>query len=225
MIKIDSLYNTNNYGPVRIIKKSERTDYYVVQFQQTGTIKEFRSYQIKNGCIRDPYAKKVCGVACVGNVKTKGKYKTLYNVWHDMIYRCYSEKNKRHKAYQNVTVAEPWLIFENFYKDAPNIEGFDLERIKNGELVLAKDIKQRNKTNKVYSTQTCLWVEKKENNSIQDGQQRSFVAISPNGTLYCDYNISRFAREHGLERKHISANLHNRIHSTQGWQFSYDKIV
>lgn len=225
MINIGSTYNTSNYGKVIVLEKSSRSDFYVVKFIRTGTIKEFRGCHIKNGTIRDPYAKTVCGVACTGNIKTKGKYRVLYSVWHDMIGRCYDPSNKRYEAYKNVSVDESWLVFENFYNDVRKIEGYDEQKIADGILVLDKDLKQRNRTDKIYSKDTCLWISKKENNQIQDNQQRAFTAVSPDGKVYEDCNISRFCREHGLKRRHVSGVLHNRSKTTNGWKFSYKEIV
>ena len=224
-VKINSIYQTNNCGSIIVLKKCNRSDFYQVRFLSTGTIVETRGYQILNGCVRDPYAKAVQGVGCTGNIKTKGKFKPYYSVWHDMINRCYNPEDKRAGAYANVSVDPSWHVFENFYLDAKTIDGFDESLFLQGQLVLDKDIKQRRRSDKVYSKDTCVWVDKTTNNGIQDSQQRSFVAISPCGKEFHDYNITRFAREHGLERKHISGVLHGRAKTTGGWKFSYEEIV
>ncbi len=221
MIKIGSYYNSNKYGKVVVLSKEEN-DYYKVKFLRTGTIKKFRSSQIKNGDIRDCYSKSVCGVACTGDIKTKGKYKPYYSVWHDMINRCYNPNNKQSETYKNVTVCDEWLIFKNFYDEVKEIEGFDEVLFEKGELVLDKDIKQRFLKHKIYSKNTCKWVSKRENNKIQDKQQKPFIAISPIGEIFKDYNITDFARKHSLERRSISSVLHGRIKTTRGWSFKYD---
>lgn len=225
MVRIGSRYPTNNNGDIVVLNKSPRSDYYGVQFVDTGTVIETRGYQIKNGCVRDPYAKSVRGVAYTGQIKTKGKYKQYYSVWHDMIERCYNPENKRHNAYESVSVDPAWLSFETFYHDAKDVDGFDEHLFCQGSLVLDKDIKQRRVKDKVYSKSTCTWVDKHTNNTIQDSQQKPFVAISPSGSVFHDFNISRFAKEHGLDRKHISAILHGRGKTTSGWKFSYEEIV
>lgn len=218
-------YDSNNCGKFTVLSKCNRTDFYHIRFHDTGTIKKVRGYQIKTGCVRDPYAKTVCGVACVGNIKTKGKYNALYSVWRDMINRCYNPKNKHYKTNKNVTVDNYWLCFENFYKDAKEIDGYDIQKINTGQYVLDKDLKQRKSAHKTYSKQTCIWVEKSINNQIQDAQQNEFIAVSPEGKIFHDFNITRFAKEHGLKRRHISGVLHGRAHSTAGWRFSYQNIV
>ena len=218
MIHIGSMYNTNNYGPVIVLKKSA-SDYYTVKFLHTGTIKNFRSSQIKEGCVRDPYAKSVCGVACTGDIKTKGKYKVFYSIWHDMINRCYNANDKRHYCYLNTTVVDRWLVFENFYQDVKDIDGFDEEKIQNGLLVLDKDLKQPLFQHKVYSKETCTWISKAENAAMQDQQQHLFIAVSPTGETFESRNITSFAKQHNLRRKHISGVLHGRAKTSAGWRF------
>lgn len=223
MIKIGATYQSAQCGNVKVIAKGIKPSCHIVQFENTGTVKEFRDYTITNGCIRDPYARLVCGVGCTGNIKTKGKYKSYYSIWHDMINRCYNPNNKRYNP--DVSVTERWLIFENFYHDCKSVDGFDAALIEAGELVLDKDTKQRFQTKKIYSTETCQWISKAENVLMQDKQQRPFIAVSPTGEIFEDYNITKFASEHNLTRKHISAVLHQRIKSTGGWQFYYKEIV
>ena len=225
MVKENRIYQSNNYGPIKVIEKVSKADMFVIEFLRTGTVKKARGYQITSGCVRDPFAKNVCGVACTGDIKTKGMYKPYYSVWHDMINRCYNPKDKRYLAYKDVSVSDDWLIFKNFFNDIQKIEGYNREKFVSGDLVLDKDIKQRNSCKKIYSLETCKWVSKHENNKIQDAQQRSFVAISPSGEKYKDFNITEFARKHKLERKHISSALHGRIKTTRGWKFYYEEIV
>lgn len=222
-MNIGAVYPTNNCGNVCVMCTDHGKA--VVRFLNTGTIKEFRQHWVEHGCIRDPYAKIFCGVACVGNINTKGKYRPYYNVWHDMIDRCYNKNNKRYKAYRNTSVSDDWLVFENFYGDCKTIDGFDEQLFLNGQLTLDKDIKQRFANTKLYSKDTCTWVSKHVNSSIQDSQQRMFFAVAPDGTKYSHYNITQFAKEHSLNRKNISAVLHGRGKTVHGWRFSYEEIV
>lgn len=226
-IQIGSVYQTNKYGSVIVVEKSKRSDFYTVKFLRTGTIKDFRRDQIISGCLRDPFSKDVCGVACTGNIKTKGMYSVYYSIWSGMINRCYNPKDKRHNAYINVSVCDRWLVFENFYKDVSLVDGYNDLEIRNGNLVLDKDSKQRYCQKKIYSLETCTWLKKEENNKIQDSQQNPFIAISPNGEIFEDYNITDFANKHNLDRKHISGVLHKRCKTHKGWKFyySHEEIV
>lgn len=223
-MNIGSIYQTHNCGSVVVLGINK--DKASVRFLNTGTVKEFRACWIETGCIRDPYAKLVCGVACTGNIKTKGHYKPYYSVWHDMINRCYNKNNKRYNAYKNVEVCEEWLVFENFYNTCKSVDGFNEKTFLDGLIVLDKDIKQRYIDKKVYSPETCLWVSKEQNNKIQDGQQKKFFGLSPSGTLYIDSNINEFSRKHNIPRQRIQDALHLRKKTVcGGWQFSYEEIV
>lgn len=220
MLDLNSTYYSANCGPVRILKALPN-DKYTIQYENTGTVAEARGFAIKRGEIRDPYARLNCGVACTGNIKTKGKNAQLYNVWNSMIHRCYSDKDKRAKAYKNVTVCERWLVFENFADDYRNVDGFDGELFKSGSLVLDKDLKQRYAINKIYSPETCTWVTKDINNRIQDGQMKKFKAVDSEGIIYISDNITAFAKEHNLLRQRVQDVLHKRSSFTKGWTFEF----
>lgn len=219
-LNMDGIYYSQRCGPVRPLEYLGH-DKYKIQFLKTGTVKIARGFQIQSGCVRDPYAKLNCGVACTGNIRTKGKYQPYYTAWNSMIHRCYAEQDGKYKNYSNVTVCDRWLVFENFYEDCKKIDGFDEEQFLRKELVLDKDIKQRHQQHKVYSLDTCTWVTKAVNSKYQDGQMKPFVAVDPSGNRYCADNMTQFARDHGLDRKHISGVLNGRAKSTKGWTFHF----
>lgn len=214
---------TKNYGLAEIVGDGSKYGYLKVRFLNTNNIDEFRKDAVYRGEIRDKYATSLLGTGVIGNIKTRGKYKQYYTVWRNLIYRCYDKSNK---AYKNVSVCERWKTFEFFYKDIPLIEGWDIKMFETGQLDLDKDSKQEFCQSKIYSVETCRWLPKSQNRHLQDGQQRRFKAVAPDGGVYYDRNISEFARKHGLERKQISAVLHNRFRSTLGWKFEFvDKEI
>lgn len=214
---------TKNYGIAEIIGEGSKYGYKKVRFLNTGNIGEFRKDAVLKGEIRDKYAVSFLNVGIIGDIKTRGKYKPYYLTWRNLIYRCYSETNK---AYKNVSVCERWKTFENFYNDVPFVEGWDKELFEAGKLDFDKDSKQEFHTSKIYSIETCCWLPKSQNRCLQDGQQRKFKAISPNGEVYYDRNITAFASKHGLKRKQVSAVLNGRCHSSQGWKFEFvDKEI
>ena len=217
------IVTTKNFGRAEIIGDGSKYNYLKVRFLNTGHIDEFRKDAVLRGEIRDKYAVSVCGVGIVGNIKTRGKFKPFYTCWKNMIIRCCSDKNAAHR---DASVCERWLTFEYFYYDIQLLDGWNAEKFRSGEIEIDKDVKQRYQKSKIYSPTTCVWLETKINAKIQDGQQNPFIAISPNGDKYSCDNISKFAREHNLERKQISAVLHNRFNSTMGWKFSFiDKEI
>lgn len=219
MLVLQEIVKTKNYGNAIIIGSGDKYGYLKVKFMDTGNMCDFRKDAVFSGEIRDKYAKTVVGVGIIGNVKTRGKNKKLYNVWKNMICRCYDGNNLAY--FGKVFVVENWKTFENFLLDVYNVEGWNEKLFEESKIVLDKDIKQRFKHPKIYSKETCIWVYRKENDGIQDAQQNLFIAESPDGKRYVESNITKFAREHGLERRQISATLHKRFKTTMGWKFNY----
>ena len=99
----------------------------------------------------------------LGNATYKGNEK-LYSVWKSMIRRCNCEKHIRYHCYKNVSVSERWMCFEYFLEDVRQIENWDEQKFLNNELQLDKDYKQAGKEQKIYSKDTCVWIEKHQNN-------------------------------------------------------------
>ena len=140
-----------------IIEYRKYNDIDVYFPEYNWTFKHTRYSDFKKGEIKCPYERRTYGIGYLG----EGKYKTkengektkCYNVWHDMLKRCYSEKcHKKQPTYKNCKVHDKWLNFQNFakwyYDNYYEIEG---ER-----MCLDKDI--LHKGNKIYSPETCIFV-------------------------------------------------------------------
>lgn len=77
-----------------------------------------------------------------------------YSRWRDMIKRCYSElEQKKYPSYKGCTVCEEWLLFSNFrgWMSSQDWDGKELD----------KDVLTEG--NKIYSPETCIFVEKEVN--------------------------------------------------------------
>lgn len=116
----------------------------------------------KEGSIRNPYHKSLCGVACIGETKTtykNGSVKLSYKFWSDMINRCYSKKElDKRPTYKNVFVCKDWLCYKNF-EEWFNENYYEID----GETMnLDKDILI--KGNKEYSPQYSIFTPQKINN-------------------------------------------------------------
>lgn len=150
----------NNQGsPMRIVEYIDNRNI-VVEFQDEYRIRVKTTYgNFKLGSVRNPYAPTVCGVGISGNkypIVENGKPSKEYNMWHNIISRCYSDRVKNlQPAYTNVSCCDEWLLFENFYEwlhDQPNFEKWD-----NGSRwAIDKDI--LSKGNKVYSSENCCLI-------------------------------------------------------------------
>lgn len=221
---VGTIIKSKNFGVARVIDNGYKYGYFKVQFKNTGNIDEFRTDAIKKGEIRDKYAPTLLGIGIIGNIKTRGKYKKYYSLWRNMITRCYSKSNSAY--YGKVEVCKEWLVFEAFYEDIKNVDGWNEDEFENGNLVLDKDIKQPFFNHKIYSKNTCTWTTQDINSTIQDAQQREFIGVSENGDTFKSRNISDAARKIGSDRRQVSAVLHGRFKTTKGWKFHYiDKEI
>ena len=155
--------NYNNFGSKMEIVKYNKNNDIDIYFEEYNWIAKHRQYtSFKNGTVRCPYEKTILNIGCIGEGKYKvwenGKHTKYYDIWHDMIKRCYSDKyHKRETSYIDVNVCEEWHNFQNFAEwceeNYYEVEG---ERIH-----LDKDI--LNHGNKIYSPSTCIFVPQRIN--------------------------------------------------------------
>ena len=122
----------------------------LVEFTATGhqTWTSWRNF--KRGCIKDPLAKDIYGVACFGD----GAYDSnnpAYRRWFDMIRRCYDpEWLKKAPTYEEASVCDEWLNYQNFaawYEEhQPSEQDWHLDK----DLISGKS--------KIYSPDTCVFL-------------------------------------------------------------------
>lgn len=148
---------------MRIIRYGSISDIDVQFMDEYGHIVHNAAYtNFKNGQIKNPYDKTTYGVGYLGSgkymAKADGKVVESYNVWHDMIRRCYSEKSKeKFQAYFHVCkVSKLWHDYQNF------AEWFNENKYEvDGRLHIDKDILYPG--NKIYCPDTCLLVPQRIN--------------------------------------------------------------
>ena len=132
-----------------------------VEFIDNGEVVHNVTYDnFRNGRIKPLFLPTVFNVGIIGNsiISINGVKKQSYNIWQNMLRRCYDEKyHQKEPTYIGCTVCDEWryfLNFEKWYED----NWYDIE----GETVcLDKDILV--KGNKIYSPNTCIFVPKKIN--------------------------------------------------------------
>jgi len=105
----------------------------------------------------------VCGVGVndwAGKVHVGGKKIMEYQLWKDMLKRCFSEKFKQKwPTYEGVTCSKEWLSMTKFIEDVSQMRGYGLSG-----WALDKDILQ--KGNKLYSKDTCCFVPQEVNSLL-----------------------------------------------------------
>jgi hypothetical protein len=168
-------FRTRHNGECAILGRSDdksRRGYYVVEFKDSGIIKEAYGSHIKTGSVSDEafpsseeerqkllMTPKYYGVGYIGN----GCHSTIENtrthqrtrafiLWHNMLARCYmTTKGKQYfKGYKGVTVCERWHNFQNFCNDLPKLHGYNKWKDNPGEFELDKDYSHR----RIYSADT-----------------------------------------------------------------------
>ena len=94
-----------------------------------------------------------------GQIIQNGKHIKVYEVWHSMIRRCYSEKYQvKEPTYRGCSVCPDWLVLSNFK------EWFDAN-YRDG-LALDKDILIQG--NKVYRPEACSFIPQYVNSLMTD---------------------------------------------------------
>ena len=157
--------------------------YYKCVFLKTGTIVLATVAQIigQSSHVFDRYAPSVHGVGIMGSAFIKDNPK-LYDVWRAMIARCYNTKNPSYKTYgaKGITVCDRWKRFDYFLEDVIHITGYNQTEINAGNLVLDKDILDRQ--SKIYSVNTCCFISRSENakeSATRMWKERKSVTIIP----------------------------------------------
>ena len=103
--------------------------------------------------------------------------KRIYHCWHDMLRRCYNEKERKNfRTYKECYVCDKWHKLSGFVEDVRLIDNYDFwARYPNKRIALDKDIKV--KGNKCYCLEKCIFATMKENNGQRDLTQMSAPVI------------------------------------------------
>lgn len=194
--RIFEIRNNKQGTPMRIIRYGSISDIDVQFMDEYGHIVHNAAYtNFKNGQIKNPYDKTTYGVGYLGSgkhmAKADGKVVESYNVWHDMIRRCYSEKSKeKFQAYFHICmVSKLWHNYQNF------AEWFSENKYEvDGRLHIDKDILYPG--NKIYCPDTCLLVPQRINMLFLNKPNKRGL---PNGIVrYSDrYLVKYNGVEHG----------------------------
>lgn len=198
--------------------------YYKIRFLETDKVKIAEKDNIRKGHVKDDYKKTIYGVACRGNESSRYPEinKLAYKRWYAMIERCYNKNAFSYKSYgaKGVTVSPEWLCFENFFKDLPDIPGYDEKEYISGELQLDKDtILEGNKT---YSKETCVFLSRSKNAKNQPSKKKRFIATNPNGEQFVFFQQIDCAERFGLTARTIGKVLDGHLKSHKGWKFRYE---
>lgn len=228
-IDYNKIYYSNNYGPFKCIKEIKidgiREKQIQIEFINTGTIDVFPISRIKRGNIKDKYAPKYFGVACIGNASC---YNKAFVIWSNMISRCYNINNKDYNNYGRIgiTVCKKWLCFEYFLEDLPYIENYNLWLENPNMYHLDKDYKQQNKNpcDKIYSLSTCCFLLKSDNVALSDNNNK-YIGLEylPSGKVRVRPRINGIRYNVGTFDNYIAAA--NAYNNFMKYNFNNAKII
>lgn len=125
-------------------------------------------------------------------------HKKMHELWRSMLLRCYSKANGSYHNYggRGVLVTEKWLEYEGFLDDIDSVEGYDLDKLLNGELQLDKDVKG---DGLLYSLDTCKFVTRSENSGNRRNN-KTFIAIHlEDEIVLLTKNREELCRDKGLD--------------------------
>jgi len=178
----------------KVSQKGEKNSRYKIQFVDTGYIAEASLPNIRNGTVEDRFQLSVCGVACLGNPTEHTKAE--YNLWRNMIVRCYDSNNPAYHKYGalGVTVSKEWRYFEDFLKSIAKVPNYWRWKSNPSAWQLDKDYYGA----KQYSKNTCIFL------SREDNQMLTHISkpFEYQGQQYLSQK--ECAEDHGLDRKRIS---------------------
>ena len=149
---------TNNAGESLTIVKKKGNKKVIVVFKETNYMTEAYYENVIKGKIKDPYAKSFLGVGYLGEFDRPPYWKTVRQLWTNMMKRCYNPKDDK-GYFGRCFVDDRWHCFANFLNDLPSLKNFDewLNWETTGvKYNLDKDLKIPG--NNIYSKHACEFV-------------------------------------------------------------------
>lgn len=217
-----------SYGSFLIVSKVDKKNtqgryvYYLIEFKD-GSRSIVDHNAIRCGRVKNPNISIMSGVTVTHcNPNSKAINRKHYQLWKDMIRRCYDPKYiKRNPTYNDITVCEEWRDFKKFSSDIQELKNYSLWITGKYNMEIDKDIKI--KGNKVYSKDTCMFVTHAMNTveSNLTGKRYKAFCIETKEVKYF-YNQIQFCRDFGFNRARLWACLSGKAKSHKGWTFEID---
>lgn len=188
IINIGDRFKTIEGYTVEVIEYINSKNIKIV-FLETGNSMFVVDTSLKTRKIKNNYHKSILGVGFIGSFKgptsIKSRHIYSYDVWFDMLRRCYDLKRlNRYPTYKGCTVAEEWHdfgVFDTWFKN-----NYPLDLANQGiKFQLDKDLKV--KGNKIYSSETCVFLPSKVNGFLTNNQ-----STNTSGFTGVDYSRGRF---------------------------------
>lgn len=187
-------FETNSCGKCRVVEYTNAKDL-VVEFEEYPcrvrcTLSHLRLREVSNPMYPSCYG---VGYIGVGEFRPT-KNNVAYKIWMGVLDRCYGRK-ERYPAYEDVTVCEEWLNFQNF-AEWFYFQEHSQSKDHNGRLYnLDKDILV--KGSRIYSPETCCFVPNEVNTCI-NRKNRGLTNVRQMSKFRWSSRINRFGKEKHL---------------------------
>ncbi len=205
----------------KISQQGNKNSRYLVQFENTTSLVEAFRSNLRRGQVADPYNITVFGQGCIGEYKERPSYyNTAYNLWYNMMRRCYDTSIPEYYLYggQGVFVDQQWRCFANFLRDIHDLVYFTQWTTHPSQYDLDKDYFGASS----YSKNTCVFLPSKYNQVLPKLDGSKYIAThKPTGKKY-EFTVQRwFARQQGIKHSQAisTALLHSPKQQTRKWVF------
>lgn len=173
--------NTSNSGDAYVVIDYFNAKQVVIEFEATGTKSLVAAKEVRNGCVKDPFVRSVCGVGFMGQGRHRAKDKAetghiyftdTYQVWSGMMQRVYSENSlDKHVTYRLSSVCDEWHNYQNAADWYLGQVGFCVKENSNRKYHLDKDLLVPNNTQ--YGPTTCCFLPNAINVAMKGRQLNS----------------------------------------------------
>lgn len=205
--KVFSSNSGSSFKVLNVIKQRTRGNYiYRVQFDETGSVADYRSDVIQQGRVKDYYRVSLYGEGSFGEpdathpLIARGKQN-----WHHMMQRCYDSSNDNYHNYggRGVQVCERWRCFSVYLNDLAKLPGYAEWLLEPTQYHLDKDYYGA----KVYGPDTCVFLPASWNTALS--KSRGKFSVYKSNTLVREFltaaDMNRFfglskASSRGVER-------------------------
>ena len=153
-LKVGDTFPENKWGLFTITEYISAKKI-IIKFFITNSIKITTAQAINNGSIKDVYFPIIYGKGYIGKgTYSKAKYNKIYHIWVMMLARCYDLKTQiKTPSYTGCHVCIEWHNFQNYAKwyTENSVNNWEVDK----DLLI--------KGNKIYSSNTCIFVPRKLN--------------------------------------------------------------
>lgn len=199
-------FNTTKSGKCFVVDYKNSTNVLVAFYNPVCFVKT-RLCLLRNGKVKNPLMPHVLGVGVIGIGKYGSrKDNKVYALWRNMLTRAYDARfHIKQPSYQDVTVCDEWLNFQNFAEWCYSQKFFNFKDDNGRSYQLDKDILV--KGNKVYSPETCCFVPHEINSLFL--LRKSLRGEYPIGVSYNKQN-----RKFDMCLTHLGKKLSRSLHET-----------